>query len=695
MNENTGGLDRFRMAAAFLVVAIHTSPLASYSALGDFILTRIIARLAVPFFLMTTGYFALGDYVFGKDPKRLHGAMKKTALLYFVSALIYLPLGLYAGHYEGLNFLSALKMLIFDGTFYHLWYLPAAVMGLGLIRLLGRRLPAAGLLGVSAALYAVGLLGDSYYGLIAETPASAIYDIIFTFTDFTRNGLFFAPLFLMLGAYARRTDIARPPLALALSLGAMTAEALTLRFLGCQRHDSMYIFLPFCTFALFDLLLSSNSRPSKRLRTVAAAVYIIHPWFIAVLPPAARLLYAGKLLEENSLPRYLAVCLLSLAAALIFTKLLPERQPPCRSWIELDMGALENNAAVLRSRLPEGCDLMPAVKADAYGHGAAAVAKRLNRLGVRSFCVATVEEGDELRRSGVRGEILVLGCAPPSRVALARRRRLTLTAADFEHAKRLAAAGKKIKVHLAVDTGMNRLGERAENFDRILSVFEMKNLRVTGLFTHLCASDGKDGASAEFTKAQAESFFELTEKLRGRGFRFKAHILNSGGAVNYPELGGDGARVGIALYGVMSTASATDSGCDGLIPVLSLKSEISLIKEVKNGENIGYGLSCRAERDMRLAVLPIGYADGLPRSLSNGAGSVIVGGEYAPIVGRVCMDQMMVDVTGVEAAPGDTAIIIGQSGDKRIRACDMAEAAGTISNEILSRLGKRLPRVTL
>lgn len=365
-----------------------------------------------------------------------------------------------------------------------------------------------------------------------------------------------------------------------------------------------------------------------------------------------------------------------------------------RAWIELDMENLRHNTALLSSMLPAGCALMPAVKANAYGHGAVPIAKELNKLGVQAFCVASVLEGAELRQAGISGVILVLGYTHPTQFPLLRRYELTQTVIDYEYAKLLNSGDTVTDVHVAVDTGMHRIGERCENFDRILAIFRMENLHVSGIFTHLCADDGEQAAERAFTLRQAEAFQSVVKRLRAYGYRPKAHILGSYGLLNYPSFGGAYARVGIAIYGVLSSAEDRLLCRADLRPVLSLKARVSSIREVHAGEPVGYGLAYTAEQDMQIASLAIGFADGLPRALSCGVGSVLFNGRRAPIVGRVCMDQTMVDVRGIQSIrAGDTAVIIGSSGAQSITACDIAAQTGTISNEILSRLGQRLERI--
>lgn len=366
-----------------------------------------------------------------------------------------------------------------------------------------------------------------------------------------------------------------------------------------------------------------------------------------------------------------------------------------RAWAEISLSNLRHNVGALNALLPSGCVLMPAVKANAYGHGAVLVAKRLNDLGVESFCVATVSEGVELRRNRIKGEILVLGYTHPAQFHLLRRYSLIQTVIDYPYAQALNAYGRKIKVHLKIDTGMHRLGERCERINDICSIFSSKNLIIEGAYTHLCVADAVLPRCKDFTAKQGAAFFEVISQLRKRGYACrKVHLQSSCGLLNYPELSGDYARVGIALYGVLSSRADAISQSVDLRPVLSVKARVATVKDLYKDEAAGYGLKLKAQQDMKIAVLTIGYADGLPRALSCGVGKVLLNGYEAPVIGRVCMDQTLVDVSAVPGVKaGNTAVIIGKSGDCEITVYDLAEQTDTITNEILSRLSNRLTRV--
>lgn len=360
-----------------------------------------------------------------------------------------------------------------------------------------------------------------------------------------------------------------------------------------------------------------------------------------------------------------------------------------RAWIEIDRAALHHNIALLCSLLPEGCELMPAIKANAYGHGSIEIARECRQMGINAFCVASIQEGIELREHGIDGEILVLGYTSPWQFPYLHKYRLTQTVLDHTYGKALDSCGYPLKVHIKIDTGMHRLGEPWDAQETIIRMFECKNLLIEGIFTHICS----DATSEE----QGQRFYQVISALRDQGYPIPAlHLLSSYGLLAHPELGGDFARIGIALYGVLSRKADMEHCPIDLRPVLSLKAKVAQVRELQPGESAGYDLQFTAKRHSKIAVLSIGYADGLPRSLSCGVGSVVVHGYKVPIAGLICMDQTLVDVTDVpEVLPGDTAVLIGTSGVQEISACDLAEQSGTISNEILSRLGGRLERIVV
>lgn len=366
-----------------------------------------------------------------------------------------------------------------------------------------------------------------------------------------------------------------------------------------------------------------------------------------------------------------------------------------RAWLEIDLRNLKHNAAQLRAMLPQNCRLMAVVKADAYGHGLLPVAKSLQNAGVDDFAVATVGEAIQLRQGGIRGVILILGYTDPSRARDLQRYGLTQTLISRDYAETLNRQEVDLHAHIKIDTGMHRLGMDAEDTQAVKACFVLEHLHIDGLFTHFCVSDSADSEDVQFTEGQIKRFRNLLDSLTASGVPLpKIHMQSSYGLLNYPELACDYVRVGIALYGAASTPDDKTKCRPELRPVLSLRSKIVMVRSVKKGESVGYGRAFIAQRDSRIAVIPVGYADGIPRSLSCGKGWVLVAGYPAPMVGRICMDQLCVDVTDIPGIKeGMTVTLIGRDGASEITAAALADAAGTIANELLSRLGQRLEAV--
>ncbi len=364
-----------------------------------------------------------------------------------------------------------------------------------------------------------------------------------------------------------------------------------------------------------------------------------------------------------------------------------------RAWIEVNVGNLRHNVETLKKVMQPGCELMAVVKAQAYGHGAVLTASYLNKMGVVAFAVATINEGITLRKSGIRGEILILGYTDVGRASELKKYDLIQALISFEYAEALNAQGFTIRTHIKIDTGMHRLGIPSGELSAVRKVFFMENLKVCGMFTHLCCSDSRHSDDVAFTRGQIDSFYSLTDALSDSGIILpKLHIQSSYGLLNYPGLVCDYVRVGIALYGVLSTLDDDTVLKLDLCPVLSLKSRVVLIREVAAGESIGYSRSFKAGRDTRIAILPIGYGDGFPRNLYGGKSSVLINQYVVPVVGRICMDQLAVDITDAEGVSlGDIATLVGAEGHDELSAPAVADSSGSISNELLCRMGVRLP----
>ena len=366
-----------------------------------------------------------------------------------------------------------------------------------------------------------------------------------------------------------------------------------------------------------------------------------------------------------------------------------------RAWIELDFGCLKSNVEALTSLLPPHGRLMAIVKANAYGHGDILISRELNRLGIDSFAVAALSEGIHLRENGIKGEILVLGYTLPDECRLLTEYNLTQTVVDSSYARELNSYGLKVKTHVKIDTGMHRLGESYNHLEQLREIFRCNNLIISGTYTHLCAADSLLPEDTAFTKQQIAHFYGTIAKMKASGFwPGKIHIQSSYGLLNYPDLLCDYARPGIALYGNLSSPGDKTRAEIPLKPVLSLKARVAMVRDLEQGECVGYGRDFTADKPCRIAAVTIGYADGLPRNFSSEDSYVLIHGCKAPVIGRICMDQFMVNVSDIPSVhSGDVVTIIGRDGTLAITAEQISKTCGTITNELLSRMGERLTRI--
>jgi len=367
---------------------------------------------------------------------------------------------------------------------------------------------------------------------------------------------------------------------------------------------------------------------------------------------------------------------------------------PRPTYARIDLAALRHNLAAVRRRLAPGVRVLGVVKADGYGHGAVEASRTLADAGIDMLGVAIVEEGVALRVAGIRTPVLVMGLAPQDEIAAALAYDLTLTVDGPGTAHPIedlaAAKDARAAVHLKIDTGMNRLGVRAEAAAEAAdAVAACPHLTLEGAYTHMACADGADDA---VSAGQLAAFGEALGALDAAGIRpGLVHAANSAALLTCPAAHFTMVRAGLALYGVPPSEAARAEA--SLQPVMSLTSRVAAIKRVRPGEGVSYGHRWRAERDTRLGVLPVGYADGYPRALSNRA-HVRAAGRLAPVVGSVCMDLTMVDLTDVpQAAPGLEVTLLETDEASPLSAAALAEAAGTIPYEILTGIGKRVPRL--
>ncbi|QUO37816.1 alanine racemase [Dysosmobacter sp. Marseille-Q4140] len=368
-----------------------------------------------------------------------------------------------------------------------------------------------------------------------------------------------------------------------------------------------------------------------------------------------------------------------------------------RTWAEIDLDALAHNYRRARELTGPGVRYLGVVKADAYGHGAIQVAAQLEELGADYLAVSSLDEARELRHGGIDAPILILGHTPPEMVPELIRYHITQAvsarAKAEEYNAAASACGGRLKVHIKVDTGMSRLGflVRDEHFDggveAIAASCALPGLEAEGIFTHFAVSDEDDTDSEAYTREQFALFLRVVNALAERGRTFPIrHCANSGALARYPEMYLDMVRPGIALYGVGDDAKRL-----GLRPVMTLKSSVSTIKIFDPGTDISYGRTYRAADKARIGVLPIGYADGLFRGLSNRL-AVVTDQGPAPIRGRICMDMTMVDLTGLpDVKVGSEVEIFG----RRQSVDHLAQLLDTISYELLCAVSKRVPRVYL
>lgn len=358
--------------------------------------------------------------------------------------------------------------------------------------------------------------------------------------------------------------------------------------------------------------------------------------------------------------------------------------------VQIDMDAIRHNYRILREHVGSGVKVMAVIKANAYGHGMAECAQALAQIGAEHFAVAIPEEGIELRLAGVQGEILVLGPATPRAARESIRHGLTQTVFTPEMVALLnaeaEALGMQALVHVKIDTGMNRIGLRTREEAQALAdaLKTAPHVKATGVYTHF--ADADDPESPEALNAFSQTQLERFETLRAY-FDAPAHAANSAVGIIAPKAWFGMVREGISLYGYPPVPTSLP-----FRPALRWTTEVTHVKTIEAGETIGYGRTYTAPRDMRVATIAVGYGDGYHRACS-GRGSVLIRGQYAPIVGRVCMDQTMVDVTDIpDCRVGDEAVLIGEQGANAITAEDVAKWAQTISYEVLLAITPRVPR---
>lgn len=372
-----------------------------------------------------------------------------------------------------------------------------------------------------------------------------------------------------------------------------------------------------------------------------------------------------------------------------------------RTWLEIDLDALKFNHQQIRSILPPQQELIATVKANAYGHGDHRIASFLQQNGVRFFAVSNLDEAIGLRRCGITGEILVLGFTAPQNASLLSAYHIIQTVYSLEGASLLEQACQEqnitVRIHFKLDTGMGRIGfvyDSESLLDDLKQAASFPHLISEGIFTHLSSADMNDPYSKEYTSDQMRRFSEIVSRLRADGIPLSmAHIQNSAGILRCLTHDFEASRAGIILYGMYPSDETVQS--IPLKPLMSWKAVISYVKEVPAGHAISYGRHFTSEHPMKIATVPVGYADGYSRQLS-GKGSCIVHGVRCPIIGNICMDQMMLDVTAVpQVSAGDVITVMGAENGVSITAEELASLCGTINYEITCNPSRRVPRVYL
>ncbi len=366
-----------------------------------------------------------------------------------------------------------------------------------------------------------------------------------------------------------------------------------------------------------------------------------------------------------------------------------------RAWAEINLDNLLHNFSLIRSAAGKS-RIMAVVKADAYGHGAVEVARTLSKAGTDWFAVSNVEEALELRGAGITEPMLILGTTPPEYAKILADNGISQTVFCTDYAKELskfaAQAKVSVNVHIKLDTGMRRLGFNASSqaeIDAAIFACKQSGLNPEGVFTHFAAADFDGDADGAFTAAQFDLFKSAVSKIEQSGVLFKLkHCSNSAATLTRPDMQMDIVRAGIILYGLAPSGAVS---IDGFLPVMSLKAAVSMVKTVNAGDQISYGRAFTADKNMTVATVPIGYADGYMRAFCGS--NAIIGEHYVKNVGRICMDQLMLDVTGLEVSAGDTVTLFGANGQCNVSADELARRAGTINYEVVCLLSKRITRV--
>jgi alanine racemase len=365
------------------------------------------------------------------------------------------------------------------------------------------------------------------------------------------------------------------------------------------------------------------------------------------------------------------------------------------AWVEINLDHIAHNISQFRQLIAPGTEIMAVVKADGYGHGAGTVAKTALEAGASSLAVAFVEEGIDLRRAGIGAPILLLGFTDPVQFAALVEYQLIPTVFDYttaaEFSRQALDSGVILPLHLKVDTGMGRVGFLPEQaVSETMRILNLPALQVEGFFTHFAIAEDQGNP---YTTSQIELFNRIVENLKTKGITFPLiHAANSAAAINYPEARFNLLRLGLALYGHYPSPLLRRNSSIELRPALTFKSRVVMVKKMPAGSSISYGCTYRTSSEEMIATIPVGYADGYSRLLSN-KGQVLVRGCRAPVVGRICMDHLMVNVSHIPGVQrGDEVVLYGRQGEEELPVEEAASLIGNVNYELLSVVGKRIPR---
>lgn len=374
-----------------------------------------------------------------------------------------------------------------------------------------------------------------------------------------------------------------------------------------------------------------------------------------------------------------------------------------RAWVEIDLSKIAHNVEEVRNLIPSTSKIMGIVKANAYGHGDIACTKELVRCGIDFFGVSSVDEAIALREAGIEANILILGYTPPLHIHLIMEYDLIQTILSLNYAQKINDWCKQhecvMKGHVKLDTGMSRLGvviqKHEYHIDEVKSIYHMPYIDVCGIFSHFSVSDLLDDVNKAFTDEQVQMFEKALQDLKADGIDVGLrHIQNSYGILNYPDLAYDYVRPGLLYMGATSDDAVAINSNPDFWPIMQLKANVSLVKTIQPGVSVSYGRNFQSESPRRIATISIGYADGYPRNVSNRGSRVLIHGEFAPIIGNICMDQMMIDISDIDdVVEGDVVTLIGTDGEHTIKVDELSRLAGTINNETFCWISSRVPRI--